>query len=233
MKNLQKMGGVAALFHAAAYLIGIVMYFAVLSPIIDATPEQYVAQLADYQTTLTLWIFIAYWVSGFCLVIVALALYERLKAGEPALMQISTVLGIIWASLIIGSGNLMMHGFDQIAQLYAANPAQAEIASLTVDIVENGIVSANELIGGLWVLLLSWSALRTGKLNKGLNYLGLSIGIAGILTMFPRIAETTQTFFGLSMIVWFAWLGIVLWRSRLSTATENQDVFIPHHSATD
>jgi hypothetical protein len=233
MKNLQKMGGVAALFHAAAYLIGIVMYFAVLSPIIDATPEQYVAQLADYQTTLTLWIFIAYWVSGFCLVIVALALYERLKAGEPALMQISTVLGFIWASLIIGSGNLMMHGFDQIAQLYAANPAQAEIASLTVDIVENGIVSANELIGGLWVLLLSWSALRTGKLNKGLNYLGLSIGIAGILTMFPRIAETTQTFFGLSMIVWFAWLGIVLWRNRLSTSTENQNAFIPYHSATD
>ncbi len=49
------------------------------------------AQLADYQTTLTVWIFIAYWVSGFCLVVVALALYERLKASEPALMQLSTV----------------------------------------------------------------------------------------------------------------------------------------------
>ncbi|MAT99268.1 MAG: hypothetical protein CL608_19190 [Anaerolineaceae bacterium] len=233
MKNLQKMGGVAALFHAAAYLIGIVMYFAVLSPIIDATTEQYVAQLADYQTTLTLWIFIAYWVSGFCLVVVALALYERLKDGEPALMQLSTVLGIIWAGLIIGSGNLMMHGFAQIAQLYAANPAQAEIAALTVGIVENGIVSANELIGGLWVLLLSWSAWRMGKLSKGLNYLGILIGVSGILTMIPPIAEATQTFFGLSMIVWFGWLGIVLWRNQLSTTTENQNAFIPHHSATN
>jgi hypothetical protein len=233
MKNLQKMGGVAALFHSAAYLIGIVMYFAVLSPIIDAASEQYVAQLADYQTTLTIWIFIAYWVSGFCLVVVALALYERLKAGEPALMQISTVLGIIWAGLIIGSGNLMMHGFGQIAQLYATNPAQAEPVLLAFGIVENGLVSANELIGGLWVLSLSWSALRMGKLSKGLNYLGILIGISGILTMIPTIAEATQTFFGLSMIIWFAWLGIVLWRTRLSTAAENQNAFIPHHSATD
>ena len=60
MNNLQKMGGITALFHSAAYLIGIVMYFAVLSPIIDASPSEYVAQLATYQTTMTIWIFIAY-----------------------------------------------------------------------------------------------------------------------------------------------------------------------------
>jgi len=226
MKNLQKMGGVAALFHSAAYLIGIVMYFAILSPIIDAATEQYVAQLTDYQTTLTIWIFIAYWVSGFCLVIVALALYERLKAGEPALMQISTVLGIIWAGLIIGSGNLMMHGFSQIADLYAVNPAQAETVWLGLGIVENGIVSGNELIGGLWILLLSWSALRTEKLNKGLNYLGILIGVSGILTMFPPILEATGTFFGLAMIVWFAWLGIFLLRSKSSSADQAK-AFVP------
>jgi hypothetical protein len=231
MKNLQKLGGVAALFHAAAYLIGIVMYFAVLSPIIDATPAQYVVQLAEYQNTMYWWIFIAYWVSGFCLVVVALALYERLQAGEPALMQLSAVLGIIWAGLIIGSGNLMMHGFDQIAQLYVANPAQAETALAGLGIVENGIVSGNELIGGLWVLLLSWSALRTEKLNKGLNYLGILIGVSGILSMIPPIAEGAMTFFGLSMIVWFAWLGLVLWRSRLS-ASEKLETFTPQLRTT-
>ncbi|MFO7680709.1 MAG: DUF4386 family protein [Chloroflexota bacterium] len=223
MNNLQKMGGIAALFHSAAYLIGMSMYFAVLSPIIDAAPSQYVAQVAQYQTTLYTWIFVAYWVSGFCLVVTALALYERLKAGEPALMQISTVLGIIWAGLIIGSGNLMMHGFGQIAQLYAANPAQAETVWLALGTVENGIVSGNELIGGLWILLLSWSALRTGQLNKGLNYLGVLIGVSGVLTMFPPLTEATQTFFGLSMIVWFAWLGIILLRSR-SSVMESVDM---------
>jgi hypothetical protein len=226
MKNLQKLGGVAALFHSAAYLIGMVLYFAVLSPILDASPDQYVAQLADYQNMMYWWIFIAYWVSGFCLVIVALALFERLKAGEPVLMQISTVLGIIWAGLIIGSGNLMMHGFGQITQLYAANPAQAETISAALGIVENGIVSGNELIGGLWVFLLSWAALRTGNLNKGLSYLGVLTGVSGSLSVIPPIAEATMTFFGLSMIVWFAWLGIFLLRSRLEVAAENPGNFV-------
>jgi len=226
MNNLQKMGGITALFHSAAYLIGIVMYFAVLSPIIDASPSEYVAQLATYQTTMTIWIFIAYWVSGFCMVVVALALYERLKSSNPAIMQIATVLGIIWAGLIIASGNLMMHGFGQIADLYATNPAQAETVLLALGIVENGLISGNELIGGLWILMLSWAALQSGELSKGLNYLGILIGVSGILTMIPAILEATGTFFGLAMIVWFAWLGIFLLRSHSSAAVETPDAMV-------
>jgi pilus assembly protein TadC len=100
--------------YTRRYLIGIVMYFAVLSPIIDAAPDQFLSKLGDYQNLMYTWIFIAYWVSAFCLVIVALALHERLKSGAPALIQIATALALIWASLIIGSGNMMMHGFIQV-----------------------------------------------------------------------------------------------------------------------
>lgn len=226
MNNLQKLGGITALFHSAAYLIGIVMYFAVLSPILDASPSEYVAQLATYQTTMTIWIFIAYWVSGFCMVVVALALYERLKSGNQAIMQIATVLGIIWGGLIIASGNLMMHGFGQIVDLYATNPIQAETALLALGIVENGLISGNELIGGLWILMLSWSALQSGELSKGLNYLGILIGVSGILTMIPPIFEATGTFFGLTMIVWFAWLGIFLLRNHSSATVGAPDAMV-------
>ncbi len=226
MNNLQKLGGITALLHSAAYLIGIVMYFAVLSPILDASPSEYVAQLATYQTTMTIWIFIAYWVSGFSMVVVALALYERLKSGNQAIMQIATALGIIWGGLIIASGNLMMHGFDQIPNLYATNPAQAETISQTLSIVGDGLISGNELIGGLWILMLSWYALQSGELSKGLNYLGILISVSGVLTMFPPIFEATGTFFGLAMIVWFAWLGIFLLRSRSSIATGAPDAMV-------
>jgi hypothetical protein len=226
MKNLQKIGGISALIHSAAYLFAIVMYFVILSPIIDASSEQYVAQLADYQNTLYWWIFVGYWVSAFCLVIVALALYERLKDGEPVLMQISTVLGLIWAGLIIGSGNLMMHGFNEIVQLYAINPAQAETVALAQSIVENGIISGNEFIGGLWVLLLSWAALRTKKLNKGLNFFGILIGAAGVLSIIPPITDPAVTFFGLAMILWFAWAGILMLRRSSLNTVETTDSLV-------
>lgn len=227
MNDLQKIGGVTALIHAAAYLVGIGLYFTLTAPIIDATPEQYVAQLADYHNILYIWILIAYLVAGFCLVAVALALNERLKMRLPVVMQLATVLGLIWAGLIIGSGNLMLHGFGEVAALYAKNPAQAETVWLALGIVENGVVSANELIGGLWVLLVSWTALQTGMLNKSLNYLGLTIAVAGILTLIPPIAEATQTFFGISMIVWFAGVGMILLRNP-SVVRENPKALISH-----
>jgi hypothetical protein len=217
MNELQKMGGITALIHSAAYLVGIGLYLTVLSPILDADPDQYLTLLPDYQSLMYVWILIAYWVSGFCLVVVALALYDRLKVGAPAMMQVATVFGLIWAGLIIASGNLMLHDFSKVAALYGKDPTQAETVWAALRTVENGIVSGNELIGGLWALLLSWVALRTGGLNKALNYFGLVIGVAGMVSIVPALTEAVMIF-GLSMIVWFAWVGVVMLRSRPSPA---------------
>ncbi|MBN1995158.1 MAG: DUF4386 family protein [Anaerolineae bacterium] len=215
MNNLQKAGGIAALAHAAAYVVGIGLYLTVLTPILDADPGRYLALLPNYQSLMYVWILIAYWVAGFCMVVVALAIYERLKVGLPAMMQITTVLGLIWAGLIIGSGNLMLHDFGEIVNFYSQDPAQAETVWLALMTVENGITSGNELIGGLWILLLSWAALRVGGFNQALNYLGLVIGVAGIASIVPAFTEVAVMIFGLSMIVWFAWVGIIMLRSRL------------------
>lgn len=43
---------------------------------------------------------IAYVVFGIFLVVLALALYERLKAGAPAMAQTATAFGLIWAGLV-------------------------------------------------------------------------------------------------------------------------------------
>lgn len=79
--------------------------------------------------------------------------------------------------------------------------------------VENGIVSGNELVGSLWVLLLSLAALRTKGLPKGLNYLGMILSVAGILTLLPAVPTYI---FGLGMIVWSIWLGVALLRKPAS-----------------
>ena len=41
---------------------------------------------------------------GFFLIVLSLALYDRLKSGAPALMQVATAIGIIWAGSLIASG---------------------------------------------------------------------------------------------------------------------------------
>ncbi len=63
-------------------------------------------------------------------------------------------------------------------------------------------------------LLVSLAALRAGGLPKGLNILGLLVGAVGIISIFPGLTELMAGVFGLSQIIWFIWLGIVLLRSN-------------------
>lgn len=214
MKTLQKMGGIAALVHAATFVVSLVLGLTLFFPLLNSDSGQYIAFVADNQAILYLWNLIAYWISSIALVVLALALYERLKAGSPALMQTATVFGFIWAALCIGSGNLMLNDIRVIADLYAKDPAQAKTAWLTLQAVETGIVSGNEIVGSLWVLLLSVAALQTGGLPRALNYLGVALGVAGLLTgalAFIPAFRIQMVFVG--MIAWSAWLGIVMLRN--------------------
>ena len=226
MKTFLKAGGIAALLHAAAYIVGIVLGVTLIFPILDANPGQYVAFVAENQTLVDLWNLISYWGSAITLVIMALALYQRLKAGSPALAQTATVFGLIWAALIIGSANLMLRDSGVISSLYGKDPIQAAALWPVLEAVENGIVSGNELVGSLWVLLISIAALRTRGFARAFNYFGVAVSFAGILTMIPSLVESMRMVFGPGMIVWSIWLGIVLlMESRQATAPIQQGTF--------
>jgi Domain of unknown function (DUF4386) len=221
MNNLQKIGGIAALVHAMAYVVGIGLGIALIFPLLNSDPDQYMAFIADNQALVYVWNLISYWVSAVTLVIMAVALYERLKAGSPALMQTATIFGFIWAALVIGSANLMLRDVSVIADLYNKVPAQAETVWRALDAVETGLASGNEIVGSLWVILLSIAALRTGELPKALNYFGATLGAAGLLTgilAFIPAFRVQMIFAG--MIVWSGWLGIVMLRSRARTAED-------------
>ena len=213
MKNLQKMGGIASLYEAAAYLMGIVFFKLVLdfSGVIE--PIQMVALLVDNQSIMYAMNIAIYVVFGIFMVILALALYERLKDGSPAIARITTVFALIWACVVIASGMIYNTGIETITNLYHNNPAQAATVWLAISSVQEGIGGGNEILGGLWSLLVSLAALLSNQLPRFLNYLGLLIGTAGILSAIPALGEAGGAIFGLGQIVWFIWLGIVMLRS--------------------
>ena len=232
MNNLQKWGGIAALLHAAAYVVGLVLGLALIFPLLDAAPNQYLAFVSENQALVYLWNLISYWGSAITLVIMVLALYERLKDGSPALAPIATAFGLIWAGLIIASGNLMLRNIGVVSGLYGTDPAQAVTAWTALQSVENGITSGNELVGSLWVLLLSVAALRTGQLNRALNILGVVLGVAGMLTIVPALFDSLVMVFGPGMIVWSVWAGIILLRGNRVAATQQADAYVPRRGAT-
>ncbi|NWG06883.1 MAG: DUF4386 family protein [Chloroflexi bacterium] len=218
MKTLQKSGGIAALYMAISHLIGIIIFIAVLDYINITDPMQKLAvnvekQPVIFSTNLLMYVFF-----GFALLVLSLALYDRMKSGAPALMQAATAIGIIWAGSLIASGMAANAGLTTIAALYAKDPAQAALTFQAIESITNGLGNANgEILGGSWTLLVSLAALRTGGLSKGLSILGLFVGTVGIVTLIPTLNALTGIF-GLGQIVWFVWLGVMLLGSRQATA---------------
>jgi Domain of unknown function (DUF4386) len=188
-----------------------------------------VAFLADNQAFIRVWYIISYLVFGVSMIFLSLALYERLKAGSPALAQAVTTIGLIWAVLVIVMGTLSINNLSTVVTLYRENPAQAATVWLTLDSVETGLGNngGETIVNALWLLLVSWAVLRVRELPKVLNYIGVVIGVAGILSVVVQPALAAV--YGLGLIIWFVWLGIVLLRSNW--VGQQEDRSIPFNSA--
>jgi hypothetical protein len=114
-------------------------------------------------------------------------------------------------------------GIGQVVDLYGSDPTQAGSAWLVLETVVDGLGGQNEIAGGLWVLFISWAALRARQLPRALNYLGLVAGGAGLATVVPVLevlgaVEVLGLRFGLGLIVWLIWLEIIMLRTSQQRA---------------
>lgn len=212
MNGLQKWGGVAALYQAFAYIIGFIGFIAVVNVGGIADPLAKVTAIVENQGLLTTLHLIVYVAWGAALVVLSLALHERLDGHKSALARTATAFGLIWSVLVIASGMIYNVGMETVSSLYATDPEQAASVWLAIESIFNGLGGGVEVVGGIWVILLSISALRSGNFSRAFNYLGLVIGAAGVVSVVPALSEISAIIFGLTQIVWFAWLGIAMLR---------------------
>jgi hypothetical protein len=209
----QKVGGLAALYLAVAF-VAAMPYFLVFVKYPDVVdPAEKVAMLAGNQGSMRVMYLVSYVIFGIVLAVLALALHARLKDGAPTLAQTATALGLIWAVVLVASGLIFNAGVAAVVALHRTDTAQAVAAWQAIEPVAQGLGgSGGELLGGLWVLLVSVAALRAGGLSKVLSWFGVAIGAAGVLSVVPALGDVAYGF-GLLVIVWFAWLGVAMLRS--------------------
>jgi len=215
MNTFQKAGGMAALAHAFAYLVGIILVVTLIFPVLNGNPDGYFEYVRDNPVLMHTWILITYWGSAVSVVFMALALYHRLNTRSPLIMQAATVFGLIWAGLIIASANLMLKDFRVITELFTNDPSLTPTAWTILEAVENGIISGNELVGSLWVSLVCLAALRQNGLTRPLATLGVTLGVVGLVTLvFPEACFV----FGLCMVIWSIWLGVEFLQTKVEVA---------------
>lgn len=209
MTTFQKSGALAAWAMALSYIIGFAIFIFYLDPPSFAEPVERVTYLIANKTLLLSAMSIIYILAGLALLVLVLALHDRLKTAAQSPMQVATAIGIIWVGVLVASGMIYTTGAESAIKLYASDPDRAATLWMSVGLIQNGLGGGTELLGGLWIVVVSFVALRSGKLSKPLNWLGFLIGIAGIFSIVPAWNFLVDIF-GLSQIVWFIWVGAVM-----------------------
>lgn len=211
--GMQKAGGIAALYIAIAYLAAIPYFvFLVDYPgVVD--PLQKVISLRDNYASMYWMHIVSFAFVALALIVVTLAIHQRLRPIAPSAAQFVAVVGLIRAGLLLASVMVFNYGMGAVVRLYAIAPAQAVSAWQVIEPVASALGgSGGDLLGGLWFLLLSEAALRMKVFPSALSWLGVVIGAAGALTVVPALSGL-EAVFGLLQIVWFFWLGIVMVRA--------------------
>jgi hypothetical protein len=214
VNNLQKIGGVAALFEAAIYISAFVFFGAFWDYPVSTDDTHKFIFLTNNQVILSIVNLTMYVAFGLFLAVLVLAVHQRMKTKAPVLSQTASVFGIIWVGLVIASGMIANVGLGAVIDLSAKNAEQAMTLWVVINTIVEGLGGGNEVVGGLWVLLLSVAGLKIIELPKLLNCFGLFIGTVGILTIYP--AEILTEIFGLGQILWFSWLGMAMLMSPQS-----------------
>lgn len=208
---MSRIGGWAGIGAAITYLVGFALAGTLLASTVDMSTSEYVRFLVDNEAVMYAWSLIIYVLNGALLVALAIAIYDRLAPRAPDLARIGAAFGLIWAGLVIATGMLRLTNLGAVVGMHASDPATAASMWPALEAIEEGLGGGVEVPGGLWVLLVSIAGLRTKALPRHLNELGIGNGIAGILTLVPGV-ELFAAVFGLGMLGWFAWVGIVLVR---------------------
>ncbi len=216
MRHLQRAAGIAALLEGSTYLAGFGVMVTHLAPrgFTDAVsdPARSLTFLLQNQAVMYLWYLLIYLVAGAALVVLTLGIHDRLKHATPALSQVTTAFGLIWSGLLLASGMVALVGQRGAVELAVTDRSEAVSAWSSVSVAQDALGGGIEVVGALWVLLLSLAAIRTRLLPRGLGMLGILIGVAGMATLVPHLDDAGSVF-GLGYIAWYLWAGLTLLRS--------------------
>jgi len=212
IKSTPRSLGLAAVYLAAA-LVAAMIYFLVGTDYPSVTdPVAKIDLLVQHQVGIQVAYLVAYVAFGLVLAVLAVGLHTRLASAAPAAAGAASAVGLLWAGMLVASGLIYIYGMGSVVDLQAADPAAAVAAWQAIEPVALGLGGAGgEVLGGTWVLLVSVVSLRGHLLPAWLNWLGLVVGTAGIVSTVTGVVVASVVF-GLLVIVWFAGLGISLLR---------------------
>ena len=207
--NSNQLAGTASMLMALIYVYAFVYFGAMVS--FPASNEADVVMAFVTQNVNALWIayFTIYVIFGVLLAVVVIAIDDILSSSvnqtQNRLLRMGSLFGKIWVCLVIASGMIATIGMSHAVSLTAVSNEEAHRLWGVVSMLVESLGGGNELVGGVWVLLTSITALKQRMFSNTVNYTGCFVGLAGIATIYP--AEVFTEIFGITQIIWFIAIG--------------------------
>lgn len=203
---MQRLGGYASLLTGLAFIAILVIDFAILAPQGFAGPgtsPELVLALVNKSAVPFQLLDVFSVLGSVTLLLSALAVQERLRAGAPNQMRLAVIAASIASALILLLSAADFSSTPIIAGTQNATILQASLA-LTDGMLNGGIFALG------WMLFLwGWAGLDTKGLPKLLCYVLLLTGILGIVAFVITILGILVVILN---VIWGFWLGYVLLR---------------------
>ena len=111
---------------------------------------------------------------ALALIVVTLGVHQHLREHAPATSQVAVVVGLVRAGLLLASVMVFDHGMAVVVDQHASDPQQAAATWQVIEPVAEALGgTGGDVLGGVWLLLVSWVALRAKEFPRALNWLGL------------------------------------------------------------
>ena len=221
MEKTKLLTAVSSLTLGLIYISGFVYFGALWSYPHDGSELDQLNYLKSNQFSISAVFSVIYILFGVVLSVLVLVLSDMQRGLErPFLAKLATLFGSVWIGFVIASGMIAVIGLNFVITLSATDASAAFEIWRIVMLMTESLGGGNELVGGLWVLLISLCLQSNALLPKGVNYLGVFVGLMGIGTLYPN--EIFTELFGVSQILWFIWLAIHL----LISANKRRDSLV-------
>lgn len=218
MRKVEYVSGICAILLAIIYIGAFIYFGAFWAYPHSAEVSEQLKYLTDNHLVISSVYFSIYALFGVVLSVLVLGLYENHSTPKTAFIsKLATLFGALWVGLVIASGMIFVIGLNSVVDLASTNISRASETWHIVTLLTESLGGGNELVGGVWVLLISLCNLFGNVFSKWLNYIGLVVGAAGIATIYP--ADIFTEIFGISQIIWFLWVG---WSFIGQAKTNNQ-----------
>jgi hypothetical protein len=194
---------------ALCYVTLFIIYGVVLNTPANAPATEIIAYLIEYKSLFNLTYIVGYVLFSCLLCFCVYALYRLYYQVSKVTMVMASLFGYFWVVVLLCAGMIGIISHELLSSYSPSNTDAAEIIYYARALLTESLGGGIEFIGGVWLFMIGSVCWRHGLLSKPLSAFTLVKGVIGIATLF--LAEPVlRDLFGLTGIVWFLWIGIVM-----------------------